>query len=81
MGYHKNQLIADQVELGDRIPAPKLASSHVANLSRKQMTEIRRNVERRSKRQAREFYWMTVSLVIIGALIGFVIGVAVCATQ
>lgn len=81
MGYHKNQLIADQIELGDRIPAPKPASSHVANLSRKQMTEIRRNVQRRSKRQAREFYWTTLSLVIIGALIGFVIGVAVCATQ
>jgi hypothetical protein len=30
MGYFKNQLIADQVELGDRLPAPKPATDHVA---------------------------------------------------
>lgn len=81
MGYHKNQLIADQVELGDRIPAPKPASSHVANVSRKQMTEIRRNVERKSKQQAREYFWTTVSFIAIGVVIGIVIGVAVCITQ
>lgn len=30
MGYFKNQLIADQVELGDRIPTPKPATEHTA---------------------------------------------------
>lgn len=30
MGYFKQQLIAEQVEIGDRLPAPKPASSHVA---------------------------------------------------
>lgn len=30
MGYYKQQLIAEQVEVGDRVPAPKPATSHVA---------------------------------------------------
>lgn len=30
MGYHKQLLIANQVEVGDRVPAPKPATSHVA---------------------------------------------------
>lgn len=30
MGYFKQLLIAQQVEVGDRVPAPKPASSHVA---------------------------------------------------
>lgn len=30
MGYFKNQLIANQVELGDRVPAPKPATDHIA---------------------------------------------------
>jgi hypothetical protein len=30
MGYFKNRIIANQVELGDRIPAPRSAKSHVA---------------------------------------------------
>ena len=30
MGYFKNKLIEDQVELGDRVPAPKPAADHVA---------------------------------------------------
>lgn len=30
MGYFKQQLISEQVEVGDRVPAPKPASEHVA---------------------------------------------------
>jgi len=30
VGYFKNQLIAEQVELGDRVPTPKPATDHVA---------------------------------------------------
>ncbi|AUV61439.1 hypothetical protein phiPsal1_029 [Pontimonas phage phiPsal1] len=30
MGYFKNQLIANQVELGDRVPVPKPATDHIA---------------------------------------------------
>lgn len=48
MGYFKNQLIANQVELGDRVPAPKPATAHVAlrqGVTRKQQ----RNFERLRK--------------------------------
>lgn len=30
MGYYKNQLIAQQVEVGDRLPQPKPAREHIA---------------------------------------------------
>lgn len=30
MGYFKNELISQQVEVGDRVPAPKPATEHVA---------------------------------------------------
>lgn len=30
MGYHKNQIIAGQVEVGDRVPSPKPASAHIS---------------------------------------------------
>ena len=29
MGYYKQQLIAGQVEVGDRVPTPKPASTHI----------------------------------------------------
>lgn len=46
MGYFKNQLIAEQVEVGDRVPAPKPASSHISlegALGRRAMREARRH--------------------------------------
>jgi len=48
MGAFKNILIANQVELGDRVPEPKPAQSHVAlqkSLTRRHL----RNLERLRK--------------------------------
>lgn len=45
MGYHKNQLIASQVEVGDRVPEPKPWHSH-ASLSRRTARELRKATAR-----------------------------------
>lgn len=67
MGYFKNQIIADQVELGDRLPAPKPAADHVA-LQGPTLTPDR----------ARSgFRW--AGWLLIGMSVGFAIGVAVFA--
>lgn len=47
MGGHKQQLIADQVELGDRIPAPIPARQHVA------MRDVKRRDARMRARAAK----------------------------
>jgi hypothetical protein len=48
VGYFKNQLIANQVELGDRVPAPRPASSHIGNypVSRRFSRELERTHNR-----------------------------------
>lgn len=40
MGYFKQLEIANQVEVGDRIPAPKSATTHAAYPTRKLYREI-----------------------------------------
>jgi len=70
MGYFKNQLIANQVELGDRIPEPKPATTHVA-LSRRQTVDARRAAAARM----REYERVTRGLVMSGGLIGLILGV------
>lgn len=70
MGYFKNQLIANQVELGDRIPEPKPATTHVA-LNRRQTVDARRAAAARM----REYERVTRGLVMSGGLIGLILGV------
>jgi hypothetical protein len=51
MGYHKNQLVASQVEVGDRVPPPKPWHSH-ASLTRRSVREsekLRRKIARFEK--------------------------------
>lgn len=75
MGYFKNQLIAQQVELGDRVPAPIPASRHVSNqhglVSRRWLRQLEREHRDHHRTQA----------VVIGAfalagglLFGFFLG-------
>jgi len=76
MGYFKNQLIADQVELGDRVPAPKPASSHVAY----QHGILSRRFVRNLEREHRDYHRATVTIAGVlalgaGILIGFAAGV------
>jgi hypothetical protein len=45
MGYFKQLEIADQVEIADRIPAPKPATTHVSYPTRRLYREIERATE------------------------------------
>ena len=76
MGYFKNQLIADQVELGDRIPAPKPATDHVANshgiLSRRFIRHLER--EHNREHNARLMVAGAIALAV-GIALGFAVGV------
>lgn len=66
MGYFKNELIAGQVEVGDRIPAPKPATSHVAFPERR----LRRQMEQRVRRSVRA----DLRAVTLNSLMMFVLG-------
>lgn len=69
MGYHKQQLIADQVEVGDRLPAPIPARHHVA---------LRNTPSRKDRRlQERIRRDEIVAERIAAGCIGFVIGAIV----
>lgn len=70
MGYFKNEIIANQVELGDRIPEPRPATDHVA-LTRRQTVDARRAATARM----REYERVTRGLVMSGGLIGLILGV------
>lgn len=45
MGYHKNQLIAQDIEVGDRIPEPMPWTAH-ASLTRRQVRQTRKAFKR-----------------------------------
>ena len=66
MGGFKNQIIASQVEVGDRVPAPRPASSHVAfperRLRRQVETGFARSLMKAERAKTGAFVW------------GFVIG-------
>lgn len=69
MGYFKNEIIANQVELGDRVPDLKPATSHIA-LTRRQTRDARNAARER----AREWQRATRGLIWAGALIGLTFG-------
>lgn len=75
MGGFKNQLIESQVELGDRIPAPKPWTYHTA-VSRKSLREQDRAFKRLVKREMRDmavFFALGLALgVTVMILIGLV---------
>jgi len=75
MGYLKNQLIASQTEVGDRVPAPKPASSHVAFWYHEP-----RKLVRARERSAPKFHWSDVAgwslfSLCIGLAAGIIMGV------
>lgn len=71
MGYFKNKLIEQQVELGDRIPAPRPATSHLAYPSRRDVRQRRQIAEQRVKQYQRDLNGIGAA----GGLIGLVLGV------
>lgn len=76
MGYHKNQLIANQVELGDRVPAPRPAASHVSWNHPVFSRRINRHWEREHNRYHRGRMIATGSWALaVGLLAGFAVGV------
>lgn len=72
MGAFKNQLIAEQVEEADRVPAPKPATSHVS-LTRAQARAIHRATDQQMKKTMREAYLLTLVSFAIGAVFGAVV--------
>ena len=74
MGYFKQQQIASMVEAGDRVPAPKPVTHHVAYPTRRLARQIERATTRRLFK--RRCIW---ALSILGglALVGLGIGVGV----
>lgn len=61
MGGFKNELIAAQVEVGDRVPSPRPASSHVAfperRLRRQVETGFARSLMRAEQQKTIAFVW------------------------
>lgn len=76
MGYHKNQLIAEQVELGDRVPAPRSAESHVS-LTRRQTVDARRIAAERMREYRRAERGLAISGGLIGLALGICLGMIV----
>jgi len=73
MGYFKNKIIAGQVEVGDRVPQPRPATSHVAFPSRRLQRQAEKG--RRYVTQSRGQYqvamaWVTVAALAVGILVG-----------
>jgi len=74
MGYFKNQLIAQQVEEADRIPAPKPASEHVAFPTRRSRTQARRIANHNIRKMNRRLLIDAIVYVAIGFVAGLTAG-------
>lgn len=70
MGALKNQIVADQVELGDRIAAPKPAQTHVAFPSRRLHRNAMKRHQKKMRAMTRELIITAVVYVTIGAMLG-----------
>jgi len=66
MGYFKQIEISNQVELGDRLPAPKPAYTHIAN--RFYGSRLQRNRARKQAEQARRWANVGTALAILCAV-------------
>lgn len=77
MGYFKNQLIAEQVEVGDRVPAPRPATSHVAFPTRRQRIEAQRLIRENLEKQTRDLYVSAAVYFGIGVALGVFVGVMI----
>lgn len=78
MGYFKNQLIAEQVELGDRYFAPPVsAKNHITAapfVENRQWVRWQRE-ERKQKRKARRLWvFAIVTMVAAGVTLGLLMG-------
>jgi hypothetical protein len=75
MGYFKSQIVADQVELGDRIPTPKPAGSvfpsrRLHRNAQKRHRNMMRSLNRRLLLDAVVYIGMGI---IFGAFVTFVV--------
>lgn len=75
MGYFKNEIIANQVEEADRMPAPRPATSHVAFPTRRLTRQAERGRQYVTVSKGR--YQVTVAwLVVVSLGLGIAVGVA-----
>jgi len=79
VGYFKNQLIAEQVELGDRVPAPKPATDHVAYPTRKTNRHWYDISQAQVKGREGSYRQVVIGWSLIGASIGLAAGVVMFA--
>lgn len=75
MGYYKNQQIEQQVEVADRVPAPKPVTHHVAYPTRRLARQIERATARRVMKRR-----CVVTLSILGGLALVALGIGVGVT-
>ena len=75
MGYYKNKLIEQQVELGDRVPAPKPASEHAVFYVPVESRRFARALERGHRGRMRRM-WLTAGLggLAVGVVAGVIAG-------
>lgn len=77
MGAFKNQIIASQVEVGDRVPAPRPATSHVAfperRLRRQVETGFARSLMKAEQQKTIAFVW---GFVVGAGLVVLILNVA-----
>lgn len=90
MGYFKNQLIADQVELGDRVPPPIPARRHLAypraeawernpvlpkrKAIRERQAKARKLLRRQMRAELLNLWALVILAGVTGGLVGFLIG-------
>lgn len=77
MGYFKNQLIADQVELGDREPEPLPATRHVAYPTPETTQHETDIAHMQWKGRDVAYRYVLIGWLLIGTSIGFGAGVMV----
>lgn len=70
MGYYKQQEIAGQTEVGDRVPAPRRSINHAVFFPERRM---RRHAERRAQRDA--LPWLVVMWALTMFIMGMTLGI------
>lgn len=72
MGYFKNELIAQQVEEGDRVPEPKPATEHVA-LRQQNISGWRLHVTMRRSEYIAAQLGLGIGMLVAGFILGVVL--------
>jgi len=77
MGYYKNKELEQVIEVGDRVPAPKPATEHIAYPHRRSIRETRHRATQWRVQSRGQLIQDIIAYGVTGLVVGFILGAVI----